>query len=259
MRCPRCSGCQMRRRRAGVDRARRTLPRSSGSSRSDVAFSLPPPQPGCASRSSVRATQRRRIGASRDEVGDVLDEVEERRLGPLQVVEDDDQRPLRRARLEQPAERELRLRAATSPSDAISGSAPIASSDLDERPVRDALAVGEAAAAEDVGRVADASRKSATSRDLPTPAGPSSVNSRHVRSATRVLVRRASSRVRSRSRPTSARVERRRASGLARRRARRAADTPRPAAPCPSRARRLDRLDATASRTRRASRRRAAP
>ena len=38
----------------------------SGSSRTDVAFSLPPPHPGRASSSSVRATQRRKIGASRD-------------------------------------------------------------------------------------------------------------------------------------------------------------------------------------------------
>ena len=47
------------------------------------------------------------------EVGDVLDEVDEDRLGPLQVVDDDDLRPLRGACLEQPPEGELRLRAAT--------------------------------------------------------------------------------------------------------------------------------------------------
>ena len=38
----------------------------SGSSRIDVAFILPPPQSGRTSRSSVRATQRRKIGASRE-------------------------------------------------------------------------------------------------------------------------------------------------------------------------------------------------
>ncbi len=43
------------------------------------------------------------------EVGDVLDEVDEDRLRPLQVVDDDDLRSLGRAGLEQPAERELRL------------------------------------------------------------------------------------------------------------------------------------------------------
>ena len=58
-------------------------------------------------------------------VGDVLDQVEEDGLGPLEVVEDDDLRPLRRARLDQPAEGELRVggRAA----DHVAGSAPIAS------------------------------------------------------------------------------------------------------------------------------------
>ena len=48
--------------------------------------------------------------------------------------------------------------------------------DLDERPVGDVLAVVEAAAAEDVGALAGAPRNSSVSRDLPTPAGPSSVN-----------------------------------------------------------------------------------
>ena len=38
------------------------------------------------------------------EIGDVLDEVEERRLAPVQVVEDDDDRPLGGASLEQLAE-----------------------------------------------------------------------------------------------------------------------------------------------------------
>ncbi len=46
--------------------ARRTRLAPSGSSRSAVAFSFPPPQSGRTSRSSVRATQRRKIGASRE-------------------------------------------------------------------------------------------------------------------------------------------------------------------------------------------------
>ena len=37
--------------------------------------------------------------------GDVLDEVEERRVGPVDVVDDEDERPLRRERLEEPPER----------------------------------------------------------------------------------------------------------------------------------------------------------
>ena len=65
----------------------------SGSSRIDVAFSLPPPQPGRASSSSGRARQTSRIGTSARPVGEVLDEVEERRLAPVDVVEDDDEGP----------------------------------------------------------------------------------------------------------------------------------------------------------------------
>ena len=38
--------------------------------------------------------QSSRIGASRREVGDVLDQVEERLLAPVHVVEDADERPL---------------------------------------------------------------------------------------------------------------------------------------------------------------------
>ena len=40
-----------------------------------------------------------------DPVGQVLDEIEDGRLGPLQVVEDDDGRPARREMLQQPSDR----------------------------------------------------------------------------------------------------------------------------------------------------------
>ena len=49
--------------------------------------------------------------------------------------------------------------------------------DLDERPVGDALAVGEAAAADDRLRPSSEPRNSAARRDLPTPATPRTVNS----------------------------------------------------------------------------------
>ena len=88
------------------------------------------------------------------EVGDVLDEVDEDRLRPLEVVDDDDLRPLGRPCLEQPAERELRLgRRRADHGVRLDADRD---QDLDERPVRDPLAVREAAAAQDVGRVADA-------------------------------------------------------------------------------------------------------
>jgi len=87
-------------------------------------------------------------------VGDVLDEVDEHRLGPLQVVDHDDLWALRGMGFEQPTKRELclgwrraddRIRVAADRDE-----------DLDERPVRDPLAVREAAAAKDIGRVPDA-------------------------------------------------------------------------------------------------------
>ena len=88
------------------------------------------------------------------EIGDVLDEIDEHRLGPLQVVDHDDLRALGRPRLEQPAEGELRL-GRRGADDRIRLD-PDRDQDLDERPVRDPLAVAKAATAKDVGRVADA-------------------------------------------------------------------------------------------------------
>ena len=81
--------------------ARRTRRRSSGSSRTEVALNLPPPQLGPVVEelgSREANEQNRRVPRP---VGDVLDEIEECRLAPLEVVEDDDERPLARLRLEQ--------------------------------------------------------------------------------------------------------------------------------------------------------------
>ena len=75
-----------------------------------VAFSLPPPQSGLhVEQLGARDAEEEDRRVAR-EIGDVLDEVDEDGLGPLQVVDDDDLRALGRARLEQPSERELRLR-----------------------------------------------------------------------------------------------------------------------------------------------------
>ena len=63
-----------------------------------VAFGFPPPQPGRRSRSSGLARHSSRSGR-RAPVGQVLDEIEERRLAPVHVVEDDDHRPLASASL----------------------------------------------------------------------------------------------------------------------------------------------------------------
>ena len=177
--CPR----RARRRRAGSRSARRTRPRSSGSSRSDVAFSFPPPQPGRTSSSSVRATQRRKIGASRERSAtcstrstktgsahcrssmtttcgrSAARASSSRRKATLRLL----------GRRRDDASR-ARRRAATSIS--TSGQYVIPSPYERQRPRR--------TSAESPTR----SRKSATRRDLPIPAGPSSVKSRHVRSAT---------------------------------------------------------------------------
>ena len=76
-------------------------------------------------------------------VGDVLDQVEEDRLRPLDVVEEDELRPLRGASLQQPAECELRLGGRRA--DHVSGLDADRDQDLDQWPVRDVLAVVEAA------------------------------------------------------------------------------------------------------------------
>ena len=142
----------------------------SGSSRSDVAFSLPPPQPGliveqlgpCDAEQEDRRVARH--------VRDVLDEIDEHRLGPLQVVDHDDLRPFGRARLEQPPKGELRLRRRRA--DDRVGLDADRDQDLDERPVGDALAVREAPPAEDVGGVAHALEEVRDEARLPDPGGP---------------------------------------------------------------------------------------
>ena len=61
--------------------------------------------------------------------------------------------------------------------------------DLGDREEGDALAVGQAPAAQDRRRRASPARNSLTSRDFPTPAAPSTVNRWEVRSVTRALER----------------------------------------------------------------------
>ena len=87
------------------------------------------------------------------EVRDVLDQVEEGGLGPLEVVDHDDLGAFGGTCLEQPPERDPRLlgRRRDDGFGRHSGGAE----QLDERPVRDPLAVVEAPPAEDVARAAD--------------------------------------------------------------------------------------------------------
>ena len=135
--------------------ARRRPRRPSGSSRSVAG------QEGRRSSSSGRAMQSSRIGAPAERSADLLDQVEERLLAPVDVVEDDDERSLGGCLLERLAERPrdlLRPSSRVSSRRAASGSPPRpprrpaarrAAQHLDDRPVGDALAVGQAAAAHD--------------------------------------------------------------------------------------------------------------
>ena len=98
---------------------------------------------------------------ARGEERDVLDQVEERLLAPLDVVEDDHERPLRRSLLQRLAEgpgdllrRCRRLRLAEQRADRRRGGLVRRQhvellQHLDDRPVGDPLAVGQAAAADD--------------------------------------------------------------------------------------------------------------
>ena len=85
----------------------------SGSSSASVALSLPPPQPGrSVEQLGPREADEQDRGVARP-VGEVLDEIEERRLAPVDVVEDDHERLPRAKRLEQrPNGDEALLRAA---------------------------------------------------------------------------------------------------------------------------------------------------
>ena len=149
------------------------------------------------------------------EIGDVLDQVEEGRLAPVDVVEEDDDRLLGRRRFEQlrnglgdllggrrlllPAAprstrvRRLLLGAASCFTISTTGHYVIPSPYERHRPVHDA-------------RVACEARNSRDSRDLPTPGAPSTVKSRHVCSEPDALPRvREQPRARGRGRPAARR------------------------------------------------------
>ena len=86
----------------------------SAESASVVAFSLPPPQPGRRSRSSGRAVRDDEEWHVRDPFDELVHEVEERLVGPVQVLEDEDERAQLRHRLEEVAPGRERLGAPVS-------------------------------------------------------------------------------------------------------------------------------------------------
>ena len=111
-------------------------------------------------------------------VGEMLEQVEQRRLGPVDVVDDENQRPLARTPLERLPDRpeDLLRRLPTRARRRARLGARLAE-DLDERPVGDAFAVREAAAETGLRRPSSAAAISRASRDLPIPGGPSTVTS----------------------------------------------------------------------------------
>ena len=104
------------------------------------------------------------------EIRDVLHEVDEDRLGPLEIVDHDDLGAFSRACLEEPPERELRLRRRRA--DDRVGRDADRDQDLDERPVRDALPVRKAPPTKDVGCVAHALEEVSDEARLPDAGRP---------------------------------------------------------------------------------------
>ena len=192
------------------------------------------------SSSSGRAAQTSSSGTSRRPAGEVLDEVEQRLLGPLHVVEHEHERPAARERLEQLADRPERLlarrrarpqaerageplldlaavvlaassaaQAWRAASSAASRPAIRAAADrFRDRPERDALAVGQAGRRRAPAPRAARTRELGQEAGLPVPAGATTVTSRRLRPSTarrHAATRRASSR----ARPTSGASSRR--------------------------------------------------
>ena len=163
--------------------------------------------------------QDRRIAA---EVGDVINEIEERFLAPVDVVEHDDERRVRGDGLQQHPHRPRDLLdrgheaalAENRPNRARGGRIePEAASrglrlgaeqlleHLHDRPVGDPVPVGEAAAPDDRAP-SSPSRNSWARRDFPTPAAPSTVNSWHERFSSASPTRLAGAAARAPGRPS---------------------------------------------------------
>ena len=126
---PRRAGCRpraqqrllRRRRRARRGRgarasSRRSRRRRAAPSESVSALRLPPPQPGRRSSSSGRAVPTTSSGTSRRPVGELVDEVEQAVVGPVQILEDEHERAAaRRAPREAAARPRTPRRASAAP------------------------------------------------------------------------------------------------------------------------------------------------
>ena len=139
-------------RRFPINASHSSSPR--GSRRIDVAFILPPPQSGRTSRSSVRATQSRKIGASRERSATCS--TRSMKTGSAHCRSSTTTTCGRSAARASSSRLNASCVSGGRRADHGVGLDPDRDQDLDERPVRDPLAVREAAAAQDVCRVADA-------------------------------------------------------------------------------------------------------
>ena len=222
---PSAPGRRRRRaRRAGAPR-RPTARRARAATRSGCGAA----QAGRDSTSSGRARQTSRIGVPARERDEVVEQVEQRRLRPVDVLDDHDERALARRRARAacapprtsprpgPRRRPGRSRqhqprdvvAVEQLGDALRGSPPSCVDDLGERPVGRRRRRRRGSAPTDHGRVAAERGRSSSraSRDLPIPAGPTTVTARQpLLGARRRRTRRAARRARARARRTGSRA-----------------------------------------------------
>ena len=186
-----------RRRLEAARAARRRRPAPSGSSRTVTG------QSGRVSSSSGRARQSTSSGASPTSAGSAREQVEQRRLGPVDVVDQHDERPLRprpparnaaiasaslvggRRALGEPEQlRDPRrhARARASSAESLVPDPGQLAHDLRDGPEGDPLAVGEAGAAHDTrARRRSGRRAPPPAATCPTPGSPTTVTSRQRR------------------------------------------------------------------------------
>ena len=115
--------------------------------------------------------QSRKIAAPRDQSAMCSIELEEGRLRPLDVVEDHDERPLERFLLQDVPRRDRGLGRRRHPEHRLGVRVQL-EQHLDERPVRDALAVVEAATSDDARAAVDVAHELRDEPRLPDAGRP---------------------------------------------------------------------------------------
>ena len=192
-------GARRSARRSPGPKAARAAPSSRSASR----------RPSPAAARAARAAPGRGAGSGRPAtVGDVLDQVEERRLAPVDVVEDDHERPVRSNGLQELAHSARDLLGGRLPRRGAARRLPGRRAAIAEKLLQHPT-TGQYVIPSPYDRhlppatvASSPSRNSAVRRDLPTPAVPRMVKSEQARSE-RVRSQASSSSRRSRVRPTS--------------------------------------------------------